>query len=92
MLPAQAFAKITCRLVANQKPDFIFARLRTRIEAYCPKGLSVIVERLAGSADPFLVPPGHKYGYSRGFNGGLLQGSIYNPHRRIYPSNGHVAE
>jgi|TARA_B110000240_G_scaffold20867_1_gene21183 acetylornithine deacetylase/succinyl-diaminopimelate desuccinylase-like protein len=59
MLPAQAFAKITCRLVANQKPDFIFARLRTRIEAYCLKGLSVIVERLAGSADPFLVPPGH---------------------------------
>lgn len=59
VLPAQAFAKITCRLVANQKPDFIFARLRTRIEAYCLKGLSVIVERLAGSADPFLVPPGH---------------------------------
>ena len=59
VLPAQAFAKITCRLVANQKPDLIFARLRTHIEAYCPKGLSVTVERLAGSADPFLVPSGH---------------------------------
>ena len=59
VLPAQAFAKITCRLVANQKPDLIFARLRTHIEAYCPKGLSVTVERLAGSAHPFLVPSGH---------------------------------
>ena len=59
VLPAQAFAKITCCLVANQKPDLIFARLRTHIKAYCPKGLSVTVERLAGSADPFLVPSGH---------------------------------
>ena len=59
VLPAQAFAKITCRLVANQKPDLIFARLRTHIEAYCPKGLSATVERLVGSADLFLVPSGH---------------------------------
>ena len=59
VLPAQAFAKITCRLVANQKLVLIFARLRTHIEAYCPKGLSATVERLAGSADLFLVPSGH---------------------------------
>ena len=59
VLPAQAFAKITCRLVANQKPDTIFIQLRTHIEAHCPSGLRVTVERLAGSADPFLAPPGH---------------------------------
>ena len=59
VLPAQAFAKITCRLVANQKPDTIFAQLRTHIEAHCPSGLRVTVERLAGSADPFLALPGH---------------------------------
>ena len=56
VLPAQAFAKITCRLVANQKPDTIFAQLRTHIEAHCPSGLRVTVERLAGSADPFSLP------------------------------------
>ena len=59
VLPAQAFAKITCRLVANQKPDTIFTQLKTHIEAHCPSGLRVTVERLAGSADPFLAPPGH---------------------------------
>jgi acetylornithine deacetylase/succinyl-diaminopimelate desuccinylase-like protein len=59
VLPAEAHAKITCRLVANQKPDTIFNLLRAHIEAACPTGLRVSVSRLAGSADPFLVPPGH---------------------------------
>jgi acetylornithine deacetylase/succinyl-diaminopimelate desuccinylase-like protein len=59
VLPAQAFAKITCRLVANQKPNAIFALLKAHIEAHCPPCLRVQVERLAGSADPFLVPSGH---------------------------------
>ncbi len=59
VLPAQAFAKITCRLVANQRPDMIYAGLKAHVEAHCPPGLKVDVERLAGSADPFLVPPGH---------------------------------
>lgn len=59
VLPAEAHAKITCRLVANQRPDKIFDLLRAHIEGNCPKGLRVRVTRLAGSADPFLVPPGH---------------------------------
>jgi acetylornithine deacetylase/succinyl-diaminopimelate desuccinylase-like protein len=59
VLPAEAKAKITCRLVANQKPDAIFALLKAHVEAHLPMGLRVKVERLAGSADPFLVPPGH---------------------------------
>ena len=57
VLPAQAFAKITCRLVADQKPDPIFAQLRAHIEAHCPAGLKVTVERLAGSAEPFSRSP-----------------------------------
>lgn len=59
VLPAEAHAKITCRLAANQKPDAIFGLLRAHIEGHCPKGLRVSVKRLAGSADPFLVPAGH---------------------------------
>ncbi len=59
VLPAEAKAKITCRLVANQTPDAIFALLKAYVESHVPKGLRVQVERLAGSADPFLVPAGH---------------------------------
>ena len=59
VLPAEAKAKITCRLVANQKPDAIYALLKAHIESHLPHGLRVRVDRLAGSADPFLVPSGH---------------------------------
>jgi acetylornithine deacetylase/succinyl-diaminopimelate desuccinylase-like protein len=59
VLPAKAQAKITCRLVANQSPDAIYALLKAHIEGHCPPGLRVTVDRLAGSADPFLVPAGH---------------------------------
>ena len=37
----------------------IFALLRAHIEAHCPKGLRVTVNRLPGSAEPFLTPAGH---------------------------------
>ena len=59
VLPAEAHAKITCRLVANQTPDAIFALLKSHIEGHCPQGLRVTVTRLPGSADPFLTPAGH---------------------------------
>ncbi|MDO9641071.1 MAG: dipeptidase [Pseudotabrizicola sp.] len=59
VLPAEARAKITCRLVANQKPDTIYALLKSHIETHIPHGLRARVDRLAGSADPFLVPSGH---------------------------------
>ena len=59
VLPAEAHAKITCRLVANQTPDAVIALLKAHIEGHCPKGLRVSVTRLAGSADPFLTPAGH---------------------------------
>lgn len=59
VLPSKAQAKITCRLVANQTPDAIYALLKAHIAAHCPPGLRVHVDRLAGSADPFLVPSGH---------------------------------
>ena len=59
VLPREAKAKITCRLVANQTPDKIYALLKAHIESLTPKGLRVSVERLPGNADPFLVPNGH---------------------------------
>lgn len=59
VLPAEARAKITCRLVANQTPDQIFDLLRAHVESHTPRGLRARIDRLAGSADPFLLPGGH---------------------------------
>jgi acetylornithine deacetylase/succinyl-diaminopimelate desuccinylase-like protein len=59
VLPAEARAKITCRLVANQTPDQIFDLLRAHVEGHTPRGLRANIDRLAGSADPFLLPGGH---------------------------------
>ena len=59
VLPAQAHAKITCRLVANQDPERIYDLLKAHIEANIPTGVSAEVKRLPGSANPFLTPSGH---------------------------------
>lgn len=59
VLPSQASAKITCRLVADQKPKQIFALLKSHIENNIPPGVIVSVNKLPGDANPFLVPTGH---------------------------------
>ena len=59
VLPSQASCKITCRLVANQHPDRIFALLAAHVDAHLPPGVTARIERLQGSADPFLVPARH---------------------------------
>jgi acetylornithine deacetylase/succinyl-diaminopimelate desuccinylase-like protein len=59
VLPAEARAKITCRLVAAQMPERIFDLVRGHLTAHCPAGVSIEVQRNAGRADPFLVPAGH---------------------------------
>ncbi|WP_171178488.1 dipeptidase [Ruegeria sp. HKCCD8929] len=59
VLPARASAKITCRLVANQKPERITELIRAHVERHLPPGVTARIEHLAGDADPFLVPRGH---------------------------------
>ncbi|MFC3615670.1 dipeptidase [Lutimaribacter marinistellae] len=59
VLPARASAKITCRLVADQDPERIAALIAAHVEAHLPPGVTAQVDRLAGDADPFLVPRGH---------------------------------
>ena len=59
VLPSEASAKITCRLVADQKPAKIYELLKVHIEANVPKGVTVSVDQLPGNANPFLVPKGH---------------------------------
>lgn len=59
VLPAEASAKITCRLVANQSPEAIYDLIEAHVAAHCPEGVTARVTRNPGRADPFLVPSGH---------------------------------
>ncbi len=59
VLPAEARAKITCRLVANQSPERIFELIRAHVEAHLPEGVTFEMQRNPGRADPFQVPRGH---------------------------------
>lgn len=58
VIPSEAFAKITCRLVANQDATRIQEAVMKALEARCPNGVSLEVH-LGGSGEPYLVvPPG----------------------------------
>jgi acetylornithine deacetylase/succinyl-diaminopimelate desuccinylase-like protein len=48
IIPGRATAKITCRLVADQDPDRIFALLRDHVLAIAPPGVRVEVVSLGG--------------------------------------------
>lgn len=59
VLPAEARAKITCRLVAAQSPEAVFAAIRDHVLAHCPPGVTAELVRNPGRADPFQMPAGH---------------------------------
>ncbi len=56
VIPSEAFAKITCRLVANQDPLKIQDQVIEAIEERCPKGVTLSVRR-GGIAEAYLVVP-----------------------------------
>ncbi|MGE9295205.1 MAG: M20/M25/M40 family metallo-hydrolase [Puniceicoccales bacterium] len=58
VIPSKAFAKITCRLVANQDPDKILSLIKTTIENRAPKGVKVEVNLRAGGPAYQVTPPG----------------------------------
>ncbi len=61
VLPAEAFAKITCRLVPNQEPHEILEKLKAHLEKHCPEGVSVEVEDGHGGK-PYFADPHSRYG------------------------------
>ncbi|HSP21749.1 MAG TPA: dipeptidase [Planococcus sp. (in: firmicutes)] len=58
VLPAEASSKITCRLVPNQDPDDIVAKLRTHVETHKPAGVTVKISEF-DKGQPFLTPYDH---------------------------------
>lgn len=58
VLPAEASSKITCRLVPNQDPDDIIAKLKVHVESHKPAGVSVEITEF-DKGKPFLTPFDH---------------------------------
>jgi acetylornithine deacetylase/succinyl-diaminopimelate desuccinylase-like protein len=58
IIPGRASAKVTCRLVANQDPQRIFALLRDHVLAIAPPGVRVEVVSQGGGR-PTLTPTDH---------------------------------
>ncbi len=59
VLPNEAHAKITCRLVADQDPATIAGLLTRHVERHTPPGVRATVRSLPGAAKPYLVPVDH---------------------------------
>jgi acetylornithine deacetylase/succinyl-diaminopimelate desuccinylase-like protein len=58
IIPANAHAKISCRLVSDQDPERIFAAFRDHVLAIAPPGVRVDVTMLGGGR-PSLTPVHH---------------------------------
>ena len=59
VIPSSAHAKITCRLVPDQVPDKIVELITAHVERHAPSGATASVQKLPGSADPYLIPYDH---------------------------------
>jgi acetylornithine deacetylase/succinyl-diaminopimelate desuccinylase-like protein len=55
VIPNEAHAKITCRLVHNQNPEKIQGLIKKHLEKHAPKGCTVNVT-LQDTGNPFLTP------------------------------------
>ena len=59
VLPREAHAKITCRLVPNQDAEKIIAAIVSFANAHCPPGARLTARSLGAGARPYLVPEEH---------------------------------
>ena len=61
VLPAEAMAKFSCRLVPDQDPDEIFEQLKAHLEANCPEGVTMEILKEHGGK-PYLADPQSGFG------------------------------
>ncbi len=59
VIPSEACAKVTCRLVPNQDPAEITARVIAHLEAHLPPGVRLNVSPEAHGAHPYRIPADH---------------------------------
>jgi acetylornithine deacetylase/succinyl-diaminopimelate desuccinylase-like protein len=60
VIPAQAVAKLSARLVADQRPDEAVAQIQAAVRAACPRGVTAEYRLLHGAA-PSLVNPDNPF-------------------------------
>ena len=70
VIPREAHAKITCRLVTDQGPVRINQLLAAHVERYCPSGVRVEHRALESMAYPYLMPRDH---WANGVAAGVLR-------------------
>lgn len=58
IIPARAMAKISCRLVADQEPEEIYAKVAAHVERLAPPGVRVRTVMLHGGR-PYVAPTAH---------------------------------
>lgn len=59
VIPCEAFAKLSCRLVPGQKPERIAQLIRTHLERQCPKGARLSFEGESHGSPAYALPPDH---------------------------------
>lgn len=59
VLPNEAHAKITCRLVPTQDPEQVLDAIEAHVLAHAPDGVTVTVDKFAGSARAYLMEADH---------------------------------
>lgn len=59
VIPSEAMAKITCRLVPNQQPADIAAKIVRHLEAHTPPGVTLDVRLGGHDALPYRIPDDH---------------------------------
>ena len=59
VLPSEAHAKITCRLVPDQSPREVAKRIAAHVAKHCPVGVRATVNARDANAKPYLIPADH---------------------------------
>jgi acetylornithine deacetylase/succinyl-diaminopimelate desuccinylase-like protein len=59
VIPCEAHAKITCRLVPGQHPDAVVAAVAAHLQAHCPRGVTLDVRPGDHGSEAYEVPGDH---------------------------------
>lgn len=59
VLPSDAFAKITCRLVGDQDPDRVANAVEAHLRRACPAAVTIEVQRSELGAHAYVMPDDH---------------------------------
>jgi acetylornithine deacetylase/succinyl-diaminopimelate desuccinylase-like protein len=61
VIPCEAHAKVTCRLVPDQEPGDILACIDSHIKRHTPKGVTISLQVLESGVYPYITPIDHPF-------------------------------